>query len=132
VSFLVDTDICSAFLKGDRLVWGRFHQYAGNLHASTVTAGELLTWALRAHAAPTRLQGVLDLLADMTVLPVTLDVARKFGEVRASLLDRGLGTPEMDLLIASTALAHGLTVVTHNFADYANVPGLKVVDWLVP
>ncbi len=132
MSFLVDTDICSAFLKGDRLVWGRFMQYGGGLHVSTVTAGELFTWALRAHASPTRLQGVLDLLGDMTVLEVTLDVARKFGEVRAHLLDQGLGAPPMDLLIASTALVHGLTVVTHNVTDYANVPGLTVVDWLIP
>jgi predicted nucleic acid-binding protein len=39
---------------------------------------------------------------------------------------------DVHLLIASTGLAHGLTVVTHNVTDYANVPGLKVVDWLVP
>ena len=24
----------------------------------------------------------------------------------------------------------GLTLVTHNVEDYANVPGLEVVDWL--
>ena len=75
---------------------------------------------------------MLDLLRDLTVLPVTLEVARKFGEVRAGLLDQGLSTPEMDLLIASTALVHGLTIVTHNVADYTNVPGLTVVDWLIP
>jgi predicted nucleic acid-binding protein len=38
----------------------------------------------------------------------------------------------MDLLIGSTALVHGLTLVTHNVADYANVPGLTVMDWLIP
>ena len=32
----------------------------------------------------------------------------------------------------STALVHGLTMVTHNTADYANIPGLTVVDWLIP
>jgi len=132
VSFLVDTDICSAFLKGDRLVWKRFMQYTGGLHVSTVTVGELFTWVLRAKASPTRLQGLLDLLKDMTVQEVTLDVARKFGEVRAHLLDQGLAAPEMDLLIASTALIHGLTMVTHNVTDYANIPGLTVVDWLIP
>jgi tRNA(fMet)-specific endonuclease VapC len=132
VSFLIDTDICSAYLKGDRLVWNRFMQYSGGLHVSTVTVGELFTWALRANASPPRLQGLLDMLRDMVVLGVTLDVARKFGEVRAGLLDRGQATPEMDLLIGSTALVHGLTMVTHNVADYANIPGLTVVDWLVP
>jgi tRNA(fMet)-specific endonuclease VapC len=132
VSFLVDTDICSAFLKGDRLVWNRFMQYSGGLHVSTVTAGELFTWALRANASPARQQGLLDLLRDMTVLDVTLDVARKFGEVRAGLLDQGQSAPEMDLLIGCTAIVHGLTMVTHNVADYANFPGLTVVDWLIP
>jgi predicted nucleic acid-binding protein len=38
----------------------------------------------------------------------------------------------MDLLIASTALVHGLTLVTHNVADFANVPSLTVVAWLIP
>jgi tRNA(fMet)-specific endonuclease VapC len=132
VSFLVDTDICSAYLKGNSRVWGRFMQYGGGLHVSTVTVGELFTWALRANASPARLQGLLDLLRDMTVLDVTLGVARKFGEVRAGLLDQGQATPEMDLLIGSTALVHGLTMVTHNLADYANIPGLTVVDWLTP
>ncbi len=132
MSFLIDTDICSAYLKGDRLVWNRFMQCSGGLHVSTITGGELFTWAFRANASPARLQGLLDMLRDMVLLEVTLDVARKFGEVRAGLLDRGQATPEMDLLIGSTALVHGLTMVTHNVADYANIPGLTVVDWLVP
>jgi predicted nucleic acid-binding protein len=117
LSFLVDTDICSAFLKGDRLVWGRFQQYGGRLHFSTITAGELFTWALRAKAAPLRLQGLLDLIRDVTVREVTPDVARTFGAVRARLLDQGIAAAEMDLFIAATALVHGLTVVTHNLAD---------------
>jgi tRNA(fMet)-specific endonuclease VapC len=132
VSFLIDTDICSAYLKGDRLVWNRFMQYSGGLHISTLTVGELFTWALRAHASPMRVQGLLDLLRDMVIMELTLDVARKFGDVRAGLLDRGLAAPEIGLFIGSTGLVHGLTMVTHNMADYANIPGLTVVDWLVP
>jgi tRNA(fMet)-specific endonuclease VapC len=72
------------------------------------------------------------LLNDVQVLDVTAPVARKFGEVRAALLDAGRPMPEMDLLIASTALVYNLTVVTHNTGDYANIPGLNLEDWLVP
>jgi predicted nucleic acid-binding protein len=43
-------------------------------------------------------------------------------------MDAQQRAPEMDLLIASTALVHGYTVVTHNVQDYANIPGLTVVD----
>jgi tRNA(fMet)-specific endonuclease VapC len=38
----------------------------------------------------------------------------------------------MDLLIGSTALIHGLTLVTHNVQDFVNIPGLHIVDWLAP
>ncbi len=110
----------------------RFLQYTGGLHISAVTLGELYTWALRVKAPPRRLQDLLQLLTDVTVLDVTPDVARKFGEVRAALLDRGKPAPNVDLLIAAAALSHGLTLVTHNVADYANVLGLNVVDWLTP
>ena len=38
----------------------------------------------------------------------------------------------MDLMIASVALVHNLTLVTHNTADYRHVPGLQLDDSLVP
>ena len=66
------------------------------------------------------------------LIDVDLDIARRFGTVKAALLDRGRRTPEIDLLIAVTALAHGLTLVTHNVRHFAEIPGLSVIDWLAP
>ena len=132
MSFLVDTDTCSAHFKGNALVTKRFLQYSGNLHISVITLGELYTWALRAAASPKRLQDISDLLNDVHILETTTAIARKFAEVRASLMDQGLPTPDLDLLNAATALEHNLTVVTHNSADYQNVPGLRLQDWLIP
>ena len=34
-----------------------------------------------------------------------------------------------DLMIASIARAHGLTMVTHNTKEFSRVPGLKLEDW---
>jgi predicted nucleic acid-binding protein len=132
VSFLLDTDTCSAHLKHPGKVYARFLQYLGRLHISVITLAELYTWALRAKAPPQRLQGLLDMLNDMALLEVDLDVARKFGELRAALLDAGQPKPQLDLLIAATALVHDLTLVTHNTKDYATIPGLKLDDWLMP
>jgi tRNA(fMet)-specific endonuclease VapC len=98
VSFLLDTDICSAYLKGNGPVTNRFIQYGGRLNISTVTLGELFVWALRAKASPGRLQQVDGLLKGESVRPVDETIARKFGEVRAWQLDRGLATPDLDLL----------------------------------
>ncbi len=132
MSFLLDTDICSAYLKGDRLVGNRFLQYTGGLRVSMITLGELYTWVLRAKASPKRAQALIDLLNDVTVLDVTSDVAHKFGEMRADLLERGLPPSDLDLLNAATALVHNLTLVTHNTRDYLTVPGLHLADWLIP
>jgi predicted nucleic acid-binding protein len=132
VSFLLDTDICSAHMKGNPRVQARFIQYGGQLHVSTVTLGELFAWTGRAKSSPRRLQTLLHLLKDLLVLAVNETVARKFGAVRAWQLDNGVATPDLDLLSAAVALASGLTLVTHNADDYARVPGLIVVDWLAP
>ena len=132
MSFILDTDISSAFLKGNRVVWQRCMQHSGQLSISVVTVAELFTWVLRATASPKRLQNLLDFLTDVTVLDITPQVARRFGELNAGMLDVGQRAPPMDLLIAATAILHNLTVVTHNLQDFSRVPGLTVVDWSNP
>jgi tRNA(fMet)-specific endonuclease VapC len=37
----------------------------------------------------------------------------------------------VDLLIAATALVHGLTLVTHNTRHYAGIEGLTIEDWTI-
>jgi tRNA(fMet)-specific endonuclease VapC len=130
VSFLLDTDVCSAFLKGNHQVGNRVEQYGGGLYVSAITVAELFTWVLRKKASPSRLQGLLDFLENVTVLEINRDISYKFGEIRADQLDHGSITPEIDLFIAATAIHHGLRLVTHNVSDYANVPDLMVDDWL--
>ena len=132
MSFLLDSDTCSAYLKNHPKVVGKAMLHFGALHVSMITVAELFTWALRAKAPPARLQSVRDLLKAVSVEDVSLAVAERFGELRAAQLDQGKTTPQLDLLIAATALFHNLTLVTHNTQDFANIPGLTVVDWLIP
>ena len=132
MSFLLVTDIFSAYLKNDPIVVGRVMLHYGGLNLSVITVGELLTWALRAHAPPDRLKGIQDLLKGANVLDVSLSIAEKFGEIRAELLDAGKTVGEMDLLNGATALVHSLTMATHNTKDYSDIPGLTIDDWLVP
>ncbi len=132
MSFLADTDICSAYLRGDNRIYGRFVQYSGRLHVSAVTAGQLFTWALMAGPSSSRVQRLLNLLRDMTFLDVDRAVSEKFADLRVQQIRQGQKTPDMDLLIAATALVHNLTVVTHNQKHFVTVPGLNVQDWLAP
>jgi len=132
MSFLLDTDTCSAYLKNNRTVQNRFLQYGGRLHVSVITVGELFSGVLSVRASSRLLPGLLAMLKDMSILDANYDVAYTFGVIRAPLIDRGVSAPGMDLMIAATALVHNLTLVTHNTQDFAHVPGLSLVDWLVP
>src|SRR5438132_664829 len=130
--FLVDTDICSAHLKGNRTVLSRFVQHTGSLAISVVTLGELCTWAKRVSAPAQRFQDLNLMLHDFVILEITPSIAYRFGTLRASLLDQGKSVPSSDLFIAATALEHQITLITHNTKDYKEIPSLAIMDWLTP
>lgn len=74
---------------------------------------------------------LLTLLEWLPSLPFEGQATQHFGDIRAHLARQGTPIGPYDLQIASIALAHDLTVVTHNTREFARVPGLKVEDWLL-
>ncbi len=54
-------------------------------------------------------------------------VARRWAQLVADLRKKGGALPVLDSMIAATALAHDLTVVTHNVRDFQKA-GVRVVD----
>ena len=63
------------------------------------------------------------------VVPFDAGAARAFGQVSASLRERGRTTAAraFDALIAATAIAHRLPVYTVNPRDFEGIDGLEVV-----
>jgi tRNA(fMet)-specific endonuclease VapC len=55
-----------------------------------------------------------------------------YGRIRSYLESHGRPIGPNDLLIVATALAHSLTVVTHNRSEFASAPGLRFKDWEEP
>lgn len=133
MSFLLDTDICSAHLKRPTGLTHRFVQHSGRLFISSVALGELYAWAYR-RSSPQPLvdQIEAELLPDVVVLDFDFDCAVEFGHMRGDLLRRGIAVSRSDLLIAATAHVHDLTLVTHNTRDFQNIPGVRLEDWLLP
>jgi len=52
------------------------------------------------------------------ILPVTDEIAGRSGDLRGRLQLRGRTRAQADMLIAATAMAHRLTLVTRNEADF--------------
>ena len=57
--------------------------------------------------------------------------AEHYGLIRADLSKQGAPIGPNDLLIAATARALDLTLVTNNTREFSRVLGLRVVDWEV-
>jgi tRNA(fMet)-specific endonuclease VapC len=130
VSYILDTDTCSAHLRKRPDLTSRFIQY-GQLYTTTINAGELFTWAYKKPNPNLLLPGIDDLLSELIVLPFDHGSAEVFGQYRGTLLSQGIEVARLDMLIASIALQHNLTLVTHNTKDYVNIPDLRLEDWIV-
>jgi tRNA(fMet)-specific endonuclease VapC len=130
--FLLDTDICSAHMRRPATLAHQFVQYTSQLAISTVTLAELYAGAYK-HSQSHRLLSLIgDLIQEVRVLSFDSACAERFGQVRGTLLQQGISVPTADLMIASVALVHDLTLVTHNTTDYQYVAGLRMDDWLKP
>ena len=129
--YLLDTNAWSKYLgKRPSPVKDRVRA-AGldQLQVSTIVMAELLYGA---HHGPNR-ETNLALLGRVfsTVAPVVFDsaAAEHAGRIRAGLAAAGVPIGPNDLLIAATAIAHGMVLITHNTGEFLRVPGLIVEDW---
>jgi tRNA(fMet)-specific endonuclease VapC len=132
MSFLLDTNVISEHLKRPSGLTHRFIQYSGRLALPTVVLGELYAWAY-GRADPSSILAPLEsLLEQLEILPFDRESAEHFGRLRALLSRTGVTVDSIDLMIASIALAHDLTLVTNNTKHFVNVPGLRLANWLAP
>jgi tRNA(fMet)-specific endonuclease VapC len=133
VSFVLDTNICSAHITSPSRTAHRFTQYSGRLYIPTVVLGELYTWAFQ-RSNPVALLRKLEkeLLTEVQTLPFDDQCAYEFGRIRGALLKSGITVSSVDVQIAAVALVHDHTVATHNVSDFRRIPGLRIADWLAP
>lgn len=57
---------------------------------------------------------------DNRIIPVSIEIARIWGEVQGKAEKKGEKMPAIDSLIGATAIAYDFTVVTRNAADMEN------------
>lgn len=117
--FLVDTNILSELVRKRPdpgvLEWA---QGVRRVALSAVTVEEV-SFGLAWKPNP-RIQLWFEEFLDThcEVLPVTAEIARRSGEIRGDLQARGQTRSSADMIIASTAQEHQLTVVTRNVRDF--------------
>lgn len=74
-------------------------------------------------------QRLVAFLGDFPHVPFDEDSAIWFGRLKAHLRNLGRPIPDIDLQIASIAMAHDLTLLTAD-AHFAGIPQLRTENWL--
>jgi predicted nucleic acid-binding protein len=92
---------------------------------SFMTVAELLEGAVVAGWGSSRRKALDGLLSQMLVLHSTDSVCRLFAEIRAQRRAQPIAVA--DALIAATALAFGIELVSHNSSDFRSIAGLTVI-----
>ncbi len=129
--YMLDTNICIYLMKHQPpQVRERFAEcFVGDVVISAITLAELEYGVACSGASKSRNQSALDsLLDDIVVAPFEAQAARAYGPLRA--VHRERTRDALDKLIASHALALGVTLVTNNEADFLAYEGLAVENWV--
>lgn len=125
MTYLVDTDWVADFLKGRAQAKRLFAQLAPEgLAISLITFDEIYEGIYYGENAEAHEQGFRRFLRWVDVLPLNRTSMRHFARIRGELRTQGQLIGDMDLVIAATALAHGLTLLTRNRRDFERIPKL--------
>jgi tRNA(fMet)-specific endonuclease VapC len=129
--YLLDTNICIYIAKNKPLsVLRRFEQLTvGSVGMSIITYGELMYGAKKSHHSKKSITALEELSSLIPTLPLPLDAAEHYGNIRSKLEKKGMSIGNNDLWIASHALAMELILVTNNEKEFSRVSKLKVENW---
>jgi predicted nucleic acid-binding protein len=128
VTYLCDTNVLSELARPAPnpgvLAWAAETKAVS---ISTITIDEII-FGLTLRPSVRVLAWFEDFVASSChVLDVTPAVARLAGAMRARLAGRGQVRTQADMLIAASAAAHGLTLVTRNIKDFTGC-GIDVLN----
>lgn len=129
MKYLLDTDTVSFALRGVGAVGERLRGVLpADTAISSVTEAEL--WFGVEKRGSEKLRRIVSAFVHpMTVLPFESRDARRFGQLRAGLVQKGTPIGVADTMIAAVALCRGLVLVTGNAQHFANIEGLVLEDW---
>ena len=131
--FLLDTDTIIYSLKGNDCVVRNLegHQH-DPLKISVISLMELYYGAYKSQRTNANLAKVRRIEKAFHTIPVDFFISETFGMIKSHLESQGTPLDDFDLIIAATALAHNLILVTNNEKHFQRIDGLKLENWNRP
>ena len=131
MTYLLDTNVCIRYLnETESPIRSRMEGLSpDDVAVCSVVKAELFYGASKSQSPEETRAKLMEFFGGMTSLTFDDAAAETCGEIRASLAKQGTPIGPYDVQIAGIALAHGLTLVSHNTREFSRVPGLRIDDW---
>lgn len=131
MKYLLDTCVISDFVKGDANVHARLKaERPSDLVISSVTLMEIeYGLALNPSRAKKLAPIIQSLLQVIAVISYEDKEAAATAKIRAELKKQGTPIGPYDVMIAGTAQANQLIMVTSNTGEFERVSGIDLEDW---
>lgn len=100
--------------------------YAAGIGISIVTLGELYEGPFGTRHPEANLVSLREFLVLFPVLPLTDAIMERFARVRYELRRGGKLIPDLDLIVAATALELDLSLLTFNRRHFQRIVGLDL------
>lgn len=127
ISYLLDTSIIIDYLRGKPTVVDLLDNIKGDLYSSYICLAELYEGINRVKNVDKMEQAVIKFFASLSgIYGVDGDIARKFGEIRADLKNKGNVIEDLDIMIAVTCLTNDLTLLTQNRKHFERIDNLNI------
>ena len=130
---LIDSSVLIAAERGTLDLESILRDYVEeHFSLSAITASELFHGVHRAKTEGRRVRReayVEALLSNFPVIAFDLICARTHARLSAKLATKGINVGAHDLIIAATAIARGLDVVTRDERSFPRIPGLSLIRW---
>lgn len=131
MSYLLDTDICVYWLKGNENIEAKALDVGlDSLAISFVTLSELYFGAYKSQKVKQNILNVEKLKNKLNVVESSNMVSKTFGKIKGSLVKEGKVIDDADIFIAACALVEGTILVTNNEKHFKRIKGLKLENWL--
>jgi tRNA(fMet)-specific endonuclease VapC len=130
MKYLLDTDICIYWLKGNKSI----EQMAislglHNISISFMTLSELYYGAYKSKFINNNLTAIKLLIEKLSVVGSDETICAYFGNIKALLEKNGMIIDDADIFIAACALTNDAILVTNNEKHYNRIDGLQLQNW---
>jgi tRNA(fMet)-specific endonuclease VapC len=131
MKYLLDTNACIRYINGRSLAIREKLRSIDrrDVGVSIITRAELYYGSEKSQTPQRSREKQLEFLATVKRVEFDEQCALAYGKIRANLEQQGTPIGANDLLIAATAVANNLVLITHNTREFGKVPSLNLEDW---